>query len=134
MFEDFATAVKWFLLAVAASAILIGLGFGIVIAKSHAQERPAFTADHELLCRSLDSRETQERLIAHWEATLDQAGLDALQAVILPPPDAAEKRAALERARRELQRAGLNATDAAVVEVEAELSRVPVAAEPARER
>ncbi len=116
------------LLAISMMLAWLGVCLALPAYKTFAQARPAFSADRELLCRSLDSRETQERLIAHWENTLNQAALDAPQAVILPPPDDAAKRQALEAARRELQRAGLSAADKAIIEVDAELARVPVAA------
>ncbi len=108
----------------------------LVVANVFAQEeRPAFTAERSLLKQALNATERQEPALTYLEGVLTQEELDAFQAVLLAPRDDTEKRAALERAKYELQRAGLASESKAITEVDAELARVPSLVEaPAIER
>lgn len=119
--------------------IAIGLIAGMVLivmvamAQIEPAERPAWTHDTRLVADWLDGHSGEA--VALLESTLTQEQLDALEAVMFPAPSDEAKRAALEAAKRELQRAGLASDAKVLVEVEAELARTPVAVEsPAEHR
>ena len=117
-------------IGVVVMAVLCIGGTLLFVTQVAAQERPAFAHDARLVSDWLDGHSAQA--VPLLEAICTQAQLDALEAAMFPAPTDAEKLAALESAKRELQRAGLTDAAPAIVEVEKAIDAVPVAAETAK--